>query len=82
MRKSSANGVSRVEITNFLSNFKQGIINDMATQPNTLQEKKKQEEVEVMLAEYCPHCRKKKDCKCKMVANVDSKKIPSEFKGR
>lgn len=34
-----------------------------------------------MLAEYCPHCRKKKkDYKCKRIANVDSKKIPLEFK--
>lgn len=33
-----------------------------------------------MLAEYFPHCRQKKDCRCNMVANIDNKKIPPEFK--
>lgn len=34
-----------------------------------------------MLIEYCPPLKKKKkDCRCKMVANIESKKVPPEFK--
>lgn len=45
----------------------------MATQLDTLQARKKHEEAEAMLAKFCPHCRqKKKDCKCKLLAKVDS----------
>lgn len=69
-----------MKITHLLSNFKQDIIKNMATQLDTLQAKKKHEDVEAMLVEYYPHCRqKKKDCRCKMVANIESKQIPPEF---
>jgi hypothetical protein len=77
MGKASTNGVSIIEITHFLSDFKIDIIDNMATQLDTLQENKEHEEVEEILVEYCPNCRqKKKNCRCKMVANIDSKKIP------
>lgn len=33
-----------------------------------------------MLEEYYPHCMQKKHCKCKMVDNIDNKKIPLEFR--
>lgn len=34
-----------------------------------------------MLEEYCPHYRqKRKDCRCKTIANIERKSIPPEFK--
>jgi hypothetical protein len=55
--KSSANGVSRMDIPNLLSDFKQDIINNMATQLDIMETRKKHDEAEAILAELCPHCR-------------------------
>ena len=55
--KSSTSGVSRMEITNLLSDFKQDIINNMATQLDTMQARKKHEEAKTILAKFCPHCK-------------------------
>ena len=42
--------------------------------------KKKQEEVELQLAEYCPHYRKKKkDCQCKLVASMENQHLPTKY---
>lgn len=79
--KSSANGVSRMEISNFLSDFKQDFINNMATQLDTMQPRKKHDEAKAILTEFFPHCRqKKRDCKCKMVANLEAKQLSTNFK--
>lgn len=44
----------------------------MPTQMDTISAKKKHEEADAFLAEFYPHCRqRKKDCRCKMVANVE-----------
>ena len=70
-----------MEITNLLSNFKQDIINNMATQLDTMQARKKHAEAKVFLAEFCPYCRqKKRDCRCKMVANLEARQLPINFK--
>ena len=56
-------GISKLKISNLLSDFKQDIINDVATQLDMMTAKKKKAKVELQLAEYCPHGRKqKKDC--------------------
>lgn len=69
----SSTTVSKMEITCLLKDFKEDIINNMATQLDTLQERKKHEEAEDMLIEFCPHYRqKKKDCRCKLLAKIDS----------
>lgn len=62
-----------MELSHLLKDFKDDIINNMATQLDTLQAKKKHEESEAMLVELCPHYRQeKKDCRCKLVANTDN----------
>lgn len=50
-----------MEITHLLKDLNEYIINSMSTQLDTLQEKKKHEEEEAMLVEFCPHCRQKKN---------------------
>lgn len=52
--------VSRMEITRLLKDFKEDIINNMATHFDTLQARKKHEEAKTILVEFCPHCRQKK----------------------
>lgn len=72
----SYNGVSRVEISNLLSNMKQDIINHLTTQLDTLHIMKKQEEEESMLTEYCPNYRQRKgNCKCKRVVSLQQEKV-------
>ena len=70
-----------MELSNFLSNFKQEIINDVATHLGTIQARRKKDKVDSMLAEYCPHCReKKRNCRCNYVASLESQPIPTKFK--
>ena len=48
---------------------------------DTIKAKRKHDEVEAMLAEYCPHYReKKRNCKYKTIANLEVQPIPIEFK--
>ena len=49
-----------MELSKLLSNFKQDIINDVATQLDTIQAQRKKEDADIMLAEYYPHCRENK----------------------
>lgn len=55
--KSNGFGASRGEISNLLSEFKQDIINNVATKLDTMHDKRKQEEFEAMLTKYCSYCR-------------------------
>lgn len=77
--QSSTNGVPRMKITGLLTNFKQDVTNNLATQLSTFQAKDKHKEVEATLVEYCPHYKQNKDCRCKMVTNIDNK-IPPKLK--
>ena len=54
--KGISQGISKLEITNLLSDFKQDIINDVATHLDTMTTKKKLVEAKLQLAEYYPHC--------------------------
>ena len=56
--KGTSQGISKLEISNLLSDFKQDIINDVATHLDRMTTKKKLTKVELQLAEYYPHCRK------------------------
>ena len=48
--KGISQGISKLEISNLLSYFKQDIINDVATQLDMMTEKKKQVEAELQLS--------------------------------
>ena len=56
--KGISQGISNLEISSFLSDFKWDIINDVATHLNIMTTKKKHAEVESQLVEYFPHCHK------------------------
>lgn len=72
-QKNPGAGVSKVELSNLLSDFKQDIINDVATQLDTMQDQRKKEEDDLMLAEYFPHCREKKhNYQYKPIASMNS----------
>lgn len=61
--KGISQGITKLEISNLLPNFKQDIMNDISTHLDTMTTKKKHAEAELQLGEYCPHCwKKKKDC--------------------
>lgn len=78
--KGISSGISKLEISNLLAHFKKEIINDVATHLDTMIAKKKHAEAESQLAEYCPHCRKqKKDCGCKLVANLENQHLPTDY---
>ena len=69
-----------IEISNLLSDFKQDIINDIATHLDTITTNKKHVEAEVQLVEYCPHYwKQKKDCQCKLVASMENQHLPTEY---
>lgn len=53
--KNGGDGVSKMDLSNFLSEFKKDIINNVATQSDTMQAKRKHEEVDAMLVELCSH---------------------------
>lgn len=79
--KINGSRVEKVDLSNLVSNFKQNIINNVATQLDTMQDKRKHEEVEAMLAEFFPHYREKgRNHKCKTMANLEAHTIPIEFK--
>jgi len=62
--RQSSGTVTRIELGNLLENFKTYILSTISNQLDTLKLKKKQEE-EVVLAIFCPRCRKKhgeKEC--------------------
>ena len=78
--KGISQGITKLEISNLLSDFKQDIMNDVSTHLDTMNTKKKHAEAELQLAEYCPHCRKqKKDCQCKLVASMENQHLPTEY---
>jgi len=65
-----SNLVSRVELSNPLTNMKEDIISHLASQLDTLQLKKR-EEADSILTEYCPNCQQRKaNCKCRRVASI------------
>lgn len=71
----SSTGVSKVELSNLLSNMKEDIINHLATQLDTLHIKK-HEKAEAMLTKYFPSYRKiKSNCKCKRMARIQQEKF-------
>ena len=73
-------GISKLEISNLLSYCKQEIINDFATHLNIMTTWKKHAKVKLQLAEYCPHCqKKKKDCQFKLVASMENQHLPTEY---
>ena len=51
-------GITKLEISNLLSDFKQDIMNDVATHLDTMTAKKKHAQVELQLAKYYLHCQK------------------------
>lgn len=56
-------GVSNMELSNILSNIKHDIINDVATQLDTMQAQRKKDEVDAMLTKFFSYCReRKKNC--------------------
>ena len=58
-QKSPRAGLSKTELSNLLSDFKQDIINDVATQLDTMQAWRKKEDAYIMLVEYCPTTEKR-----------------------
>lgn len=69
----TSTGVSRVELTNLLSNMKGDIISHLETQLDTLH--KKIQEAEAALAEYYPCCRQKRsNCRCKKLIVITKEK--------
>ena len=70
-----------MELSNLQSNFKKDIINDVTTQLDTMQARRKKDEVDAMLIEFCSRCReRKKNCTCKIVAVVNAHPMPTDFK--
>ena len=81
LQKSPDARVSKTELSNLLSDFKQDLINDVATQLDTMQAHRKKEDDDIMLAKYCPHYREKKHyCQCKPIASLESQYMPTEVK--
>ena len=56
--KGISQGITKLEISNLLSDFKQDIMNDVATHLDTMTTKKNHGKAKLQLVEYCPHCRK------------------------
>ena len=78
--KGISQDISKLEISNLLSNFKQDIINDVATHLDTMTTKKKHAEAKLQLDKYCPHFwKRKKNFQCKLVVNMENKHIPTEY---
>ena len=69
-----------MDLSNLLSDFKQDIINDITTQLDSMQERRKNEELDAMLFEFCSHCGERKmNCYCKMVASIDINSISIKY---
>lgn len=65
--------VFNMELSNFLLDFKKDIINDVATQQDTIQAKMKKDKADAMLTEYYPHYReKKRHYRCKSIVSVET----------
>ena len=80
-KTNGGSGVSKMELSNLLSNFKQYIINDVATQLDTMQAQRKNNEVDAMLIEFYSHCKeRKKNCTCKTITAVNAHIMPTKFK--
>ena len=46
-----------------------------------MQAQRKNDEADAMLAEFCSHCRERKEnCTCKTVAAMNTHPMPTEFK--
>ena len=70
-----------MELSNLLSDFKQDIINDVATQLDTMQAQRKKGEVDAMLTKFFIHYKeRKKNCTCKTIAVVNTQPISIDFK--
>lgn len=70
-----------MELSDLLPNFKKDIINDIARQLDSMQAGRKKEEANAMLAKFFSHCKeKKRNCRCKTIASMDTNLIPIEFK--
>ena len=81
LHKSPGARVSKTELSNLLLDFMRDIINDVTTQLDTMQAWRKKEDANIMLAEYCPHCReKKRNYRCKPIASLESQHMPTKFK--
>ena len=71
LQKSPGVGVFKIELSNPLSDFKQDIINDVATQLDTMQAWRKNEDADIMLAKYFPHYEENKhNFWCKSIASL------------
>ena len=74
-------GVSKMELSNLLSDFKKDIINDVTTQLDTMQAQRKKDEADAMLTKFYHFYReRKKNCICKTIADVNAHTIPIELK--
>ena len=70
-----------MELSNLLFDFKHDILNDVATQLDTMQAQRKKDEADAMLTEFYSHCReRKKNCTCKTIVALNEHPMPSEFK--
>ena len=77
--KGISEGISKLEISNLLIDFKQDIINDVVTHLDTMNAKKKHVEADTQLAQYYPQCQKKKDCLCKLVTGAENQHLPTKY---
>lgn len=74
-------GVSKMELTNLLFDFKKYIINDVATQLDTMQAQRKKDEADAMLTKFFSCCReKKKNYTCKTIIVVIHNQCPLSSK--
>ncbi|KAH9313290.1 hypothetical protein KI387_028325 [Taxus chinensis] len=72
--------ISKLEILNIFNNMKHEIVNEMATQLDTLHANKKRENEEENLTEFYHACRRKKaDCKCRGLV-IEEREASPEFK--
>ena len=71
VNKSATSGVSRVDISNLLDNFKIDILNTLGSQLDTLKIKQRKEVEDASLTIYCPKCRKRHPLKECPLDNID-----------
>ena len=80
-KTNSGSRVSKMELSNLSSNFKQDIINDVATQLDTMQAQRKKDEVDAMLTKFFSCCReRKKNYTCKTIAVANTQPMPTKVK--
>ena len=74
-------GVSNMELSNLLSNFKKDIKNDVPAQLDTMQAQRKKDEANSILTKFFSHCKKrKKNYTCKTIAIVMHNQCPLSSK--